>query len=120
MRDIIEIEKEEIPYNFDIVLDNDEYNLEFQYNQISDLFTCTLSKEDEVLVYNEPLIYGVPLFNDIDDSENFPYIRLIPYDISQQENEVTYKNFEETVFLTIDDNFSDTEEESVDDEPIDI
>nr|DAS46911.1 MAG TPA: hypothetical protein [Caudoviricetes sp.] len=103
MRDIIEIEKSEMPYNFDIVLGLDEYNLEFKYNEMSDLFTCTLSKDDEVLVYDEPLIYGTRLFCDVYNADTFPCLDIVPLDESSKENTVTFDNMGVTVLLTIDD-----------------
>lgn len=102
-RDIIEVEKELMPYNFNIVLAGDEFNMEFMYNKAADLFTCTLSKDGEVLVYNEPIIYGVEMFADIYKSGIFPMLAIVPLDEAGNETTVTYANFGKTVFLTIDD-----------------
>lgn len=102
-RDIIEVDKELMPYNFNIVLAGDEFNMEFMYNKTADLFTCTLSKDGEVLVYNEPIIYGVEMFADIYQSEIFPMLAIVPLDEAGNETAVTYENFGKTVFLTIDD-----------------
>ena len=55
MRDVIEVEKELLPYNFDIELAGEEFNIEIFYNAAADLFTATLMKDEEVLVYNEPI-----------------------------------------------------------------
>lgn len=107
MRDIIEIEKDLIPYNFDILLEQEEFNLYIMYNSISDYFTVTLSKNGEVLVDNEPIVYGVPLFQDV-YGENFPCIDIVPLDESGQTNIVSWENFCKTVFLTID-NMGDEE-----------
>lgn len=109
MRDIIEIEKELVPYSFDIVLAGEEFNMEIMYNKTADLFTCTLSKDEEVLVYNEPVVYGVEMFADVYDGVNFPMLAIVPLDEAGIENAVTYENFGKTVFLTIDD---EPEEES--------
>lgn len=103
MRDIIEIEKELIPYSFDIALAGEEFNLEIMYNKAADLFTCTLSKDNEVLVHNEPIVYGVEMFADVYKSGLFPMIAIVPLDEAGIENTVTYENFGKTVFLTIDD-----------------
>ena len=103
MRDIIEVDKELLPYGFDIVLAGKEYNMEFMYNKTADLFTCTLSKENEVLVNNEPIIYGVEMFADVYKSGLFPMVAIVPLDEAGNETAVTYENFGKTVFLTIDD-----------------
>lgn len=112
MRDIIEIAKERLPYRFDIVLAGQKFNMEVMHNKTADLFTITLRKNKEVLVYNEPLIYGVELFADVYKSGVFPMISIVPLDESGNETEVTYKNFGETVFLTIDDEPEESEGEN--------
>lgn len=109
MRDRIEIEKSELPYNYDIVLGADEYRMLFKYNEFCDLFTCTLSLDGDILVYDEPVIYGVPLFQDVFDPDNFPCVEIVPFDESGIEDEVNYDNLGETVFLTIDDDWDEDE-----------
>ena len=110
MRDIIEVDKELLPYNFNIVLAGEEFNMAFMYNKTADLFTCTLSKENEVLVYNEPVIYGVEMFADVYKSGLFPMLAIVPLDEAGNETAVTYENFGKTVFLTIDDEPEDESE----------
>lgn len=101
MRDRIEIEKDNIPYSFDILLGDESFELEISYNEKADLFTVTLSKEEEVLVYDEPVIYGVPLFQDCYNT-GFPALSIVPLDESGENDAVTWGNFGETVFLTMD------------------
>lgn len=103
MRDIIEVEKELLPYAFNIVLAGEEFNMAFDYNKAAELFTCTLSKNGNVVVYNEPLIYGRELFADVYKADYFPALSIVPIDESGNENTITYENFGKTVFLTIDD-----------------
>lgn len=110
MRDIIEIEKDLLPYSFDIVLAGEDFNMEIMYNEAAQLFTCTLSKDGEVLVYNEPIIYGVELFKDVYNGL-FPMVSIVPLDEAGDETAVTYDNFGKTVFLTIDDEGDDLESE---------
>ena len=101
MKDRILIEKELIPYSFDILLGSDLFNFEIRYNKTADLFTVTLSKDDDVLVYDEPVIYGKILFEDLYQSGVYPMLDIVPLDESGQETAVTWENFNETVFLTI-------------------
>lgn len=103
MRDVIEIEKSELPCSYDIILGAEEFRFLIKYNSECDLFTCTLSKDGAILVHDEPIIYGVPLFQDVYDSDTFPCVDIVPLDESGEENEVNYDNIGETVFLTIDD-----------------
>lgn len=110
MRDIIEVEKELMPYNFSIALAGEEFNMAMDYNKTADLFTCTLSKNGEVLVYNEPLVYGKELFADVYRAGAFPALAIVPLDESGNENAITYENFGKTVFLTIDDQIEEESE----------
>lgn len=101
MRDIIEIEKDLIPYNFNILLEKEEFNLYIMYNSVTDSFTATLSKDGEVLVDNEPIVYGIPLFKDV-YNEGFPCVDIVPIDESGQTDIVNWETFGKNVFLTID------------------
>lgn len=95
----IEIDKDLIPYRFDITLGNSVYFMEFRYNRSSDFFTVDLlDQEENALVLGEPLIYGQQLFADVDDIR-FPISRLVPLDHSGIENRVSWENLGKTVFL---------------------
>lgn len=101
MRDRIIVDKDLVPYNFDIMLGADWFNLEFHYNKTADLFTVTLSRDDKVIVHNEPVVYGMPLFADLYQSGIYPMLDIVPWDESESETVVTWDNFGKTVFLTI-------------------
>ena len=102
MRDRIIVKKDLIPYGFNIELGKDKFNMRFAYNQQADLFSVTLYRDGKLLCDAEPVIYGVPLFRDIYEAGVFPALEIIPLDESGQEREVTWENFGQTVFLTID------------------
>lgn len=102
MRDYIEIKKELVPYQFNILLADEWFELYINYNKTADMFTVSLYKEDE-LICTEPLVLGVPMFQDVYQPERFPAITLVPYDSSRNAKTVTYENLGESVFLTIDD-----------------
>lgn len=102
MRDRIIVKKELIPYGFNIALGKEKFNMRFAYNKQADLFTVSLYRDGKLLCQAEPIIYGVPLFRDIYESGTFPMPDIVPYDESGQEQSVTWENFGETVFLTID------------------
>lgn len=104
MRSRINVDKSKIPYQFQIMLGGRRYSMEWQYNSKSGLFTCTIYDADgKVLIYDEPLIYGDPMFSFLCRGTIFPPIDLVPLDESGEEKEVTWENFGKTVFLTIDD-----------------
>lgn len=96
----IDIDKESIPYEFDLELEQDVYTLDVRYNDLFDFFTIDLSKDGQMLVTGEKIVYGQPLFEGAD--ERLPAPRIIPIDPSGNENTVTYENFNETVFLILD------------------
>lgn len=104
MRDRIEIDKEMIPYQFDITLAEQPFTISADYNKAADLFTVSLYDSNGMLLSaGEPLIYGRPLFQDVYRSGKFPALDLVPLDESGHDNAVTWDNFGKTVFLTIDD-----------------
>ena len=100
MRDFVEINKEILPYQFNILLADQWFELYVNYNKYADLFTLTVYKDDE-LICTEPLILNVPLFVDIYQPEKFPAILLTPHGVT--EHSVSFSNMGNTVFLTIDD-----------------
>lgn len=107
MRDRIEINKSLVPYSFTILLGDQWFKLLIDYNKTADLFTVTLYKDDE-LVVTEPVIYGVRLFRDVWQPEQFPAIEIVPLDESGQNAAVTFDNLNVTVFLTIENDGSTT------------
>lgn len=102
MRDRIIVKKELIPYGFNIALGKEKFNMRFAYNKRADLFTVSLYRDGKLLCHAEPVVYGVPLFRDVYESGIFPMPDIVPYDESGQEQSVTWENFGETIFLTID------------------
>lgn len=102
MRDRIIAKKELIPYGFNIALGKEKFNMRFAYNKQADLFTVSLYRDETLLCNSEPIIYGTPLFKDVYQSGMFPVLKIVPLDESGNEQEVTWENFGETVFLTID------------------
>lgn len=96
----IPINKEQIPYQFELRLGAELFTFEMRYNDTYDFFTIDLWKNDEVLVYGEKVVYGVPLFTDVEDLR-FPITLVTPKDISNQESQVTYENLGEMVFLVV-------------------
>jgi hypothetical protein len=97
---IIDIDKQKIPYRFEISLSNALYEMEFHYNPEFDFFTVDLYRNKEVLVYGEKLLYGIPLFKDITDAR-LPAVGLIPLDESGHSIEVNAQTLGETVFLFV-------------------
>lgn len=102
MKDRIIIKKDLIPYFFNISLGDTMFGIEVKYNKREDLFTAALYRDGKSLCHGEAIIYGMPLFNDIHDYD-FPAIIISPVDEAGESFEVTYDNFNKTVFLCIND-----------------
>ena len=100
MRDYIEIKKELIPYQFNILLADEWFGLYVDYNKSADLFTVSLYKNDE-RISTEPLLLNVLLFKDVYQPKEFPAIDIVPYDSSGTAKAITWDNLGELVFLTI-------------------
>ena len=96
----IEIDTEQVPYRFQIVLGIEWFEMHVRYNELHDYFTVDLFKNGETLVYGEKITYGVPLFSDIYNAK-FPGPTIIPLDPSGNERRVTYNNLNKTVFLQV-------------------
>jgi hypothetical protein len=104
MRDRILINKELIPYTFNILLGDETFSVGVDYNATADFFTLSLSDANgNVITRSEKLVYNMPLFADIYNPVVFPCLTIIPVDESGEEIDITWDNFGETVFLSIDD-----------------
>nr|DAY61035.1 MAG TPA: hypothetical protein [Caudoviricetes sp.] len=101
-KDKVQIKKSLIPYTFSILLADELFQLTVHYNEKHDIFTITLGKNGETICEAEPIIYGVPLFCDTYRAGKYPVLTIVPFDESGQQNRVTYDNFNETVFLIVD------------------
>ena len=99
MRDYIEIKKELIPYQFNILLADQWFELLVDYNNTADMFTIALYKDDK-LISVEPLVLNTPMFQDVYQPKRFPAVTMVPYSIT--ESSITYQNLGESVWLTID------------------
>lgn len=100
MASIIDIDKNRIPYSFDIKLKEKTFNFSVDYNIESDTVSVTLSKGDEVLIYNEPIILERPMFIELGYLD-VPDVYIIPMDISQTQSRVGIEQLGETVFLYV-------------------
>lgn len=105
----IPIEKENIPYQFDIALGVDIFTFTVNYNERFDFFTIDLMKDDQVLVQGVKLVYGVPVFAGIED-HRFPVPLIVPIDEAGRETAVNWDNFGETVFLAYGEGEGDEDE----------
>ena len=99
-KEFINIEKELIPYSFEIELGVELFQIGVEYNVVGDFFTLDLSKDGETLVTNEKIVYGEPLFSEIYDAR-YPAPLIVPLDESGNETRVRWENLNKTVFLVV-------------------
>lgn len=102
MRDVIEINKELVPYSFNILLADEWFEIYISYNKTADMFTATIYRDDE-LISSAPMVLNEPLFRDVYQPTSFPSVELVPFDQSETAKAVSWENLGNTVFLTIDD-----------------
>ncbi|MGF9907893.1 phage baseplate plug family protein [Brevibacillus porteri] len=100
MAEYIDIEKDLIPYRFEISLSDAVFTFEIHYNSEFDFFTVDLERDGEILATGVKLVYGIPLFADCMD-HRFPQEELIPFDVSGINHEVTWSTLGETIFLYV-------------------
>ena len=101
-KDRILIEKSLIPYSFSIPLNDVTYIFEVRYNAEGDFFTVGLYDRDGNLICTEPITYGAELFKPQYQSGKYPAIKIVPVDDSGSTSVANWNNFNENVFLTID------------------
>lgn len=94
----IPIDKNIIPYNFEMNIEGEQYKFEVFYNDRFDFFTIDLYKNEELVVLGEKLVYGKPLFL-TSLHRDTPPVLLMPFDVSEQENRVTFENMDDSVLL---------------------
>ena len=100
--DVLEIQKDLVPYECSILLAGELFGLQFNYNATADLFTVDLYRDGELICAGEPIVYGIPLWKDVYKAGVFPAVEIIPIDPSGENNTVTWDNLGETVLLIID------------------
>lgn len=98
----VPIDVDEVPYQFEIDIDDsgEFHTFLVQYNATHDYYTLDVSKDDEVIVYGAKLTYGVPVFSAISD-ERLPKAELVPRDVAGIEDRVSINNLGKTVFLFV-------------------
>lgn len=96
--DYISIEKNLIPYRFDIAIEGKTYAFEVHYNSENDYFTIDLYRNGQLVIAGVKVVYGRPLFA-ANKYLDVPQITIIPLDASGQTDRVTWDNLNETVFL---------------------
>lgn len=94
----IDINKDMIPYRFDITLADETYTFEVNYNSLKDYFTIDLYKNDEVIVLGEKLVYGKPLFLS-SQHKDIPKVDILPLDLTNKTERITFENLNKEVFL---------------------
>lgn len=113
--DYIAINKEAIPYDFEILLSDETFKIGVNYNETADLFTLSLAKlneetgEYDTVCAGEPIVYGVPLWQDVFVAGKYPALTIIPLDESGDTDAITFDSLGRTAFLIIDNGGEDDE-----------
>jgi hypothetical protein len=96
----IEIDKEAIPYKFDMELGGELFTFDVGYNERFDFFTIGLEKDGEVIVAGEKVVLNQPLFYSLTDTR-LPKVLVIPLDQAGNQARVNYDNLSKSVLLLV-------------------
>lgn len=94
----ININKNLIPYRFEILIENETFEFTVNYNELYDYFTIDLYRNNTPIVLGEKLVYKKPLFMSC-FHKDIPKVLIVPYDISGKTDRITFENMNEQVFL---------------------
>lgn len=90
------IDKDSIPYSFELELNLKIYTFVVKYNEEGDYFTIDLYEDDKPIIFGEKIVLGRPLFLPI-MYKNAPII--LPLDFSYSEKRVNFENLGENIKL---------------------
>lgn len=95
---IIDIDKEQIPYSFNIDLTGKQYTFTVKYNALFDYFTIDVAVNGEDIIYGEKIIFNRYLF-DQKLHLGAPLEMIVPMSFDENVSEITFDNIGESVFL---------------------
>lgn len=98
MASYIPIDKNLIPYKFDVKVSTITYTMEFNYNAEHDFFTVAIATINEILTSGEKLVLGKALLSERPYIA-FPLIK--PLDSTGTAKKITWDNFGTTVLLYV-------------------
>lgn len=96
----VDIEKDLIPYRFDVPIADEMFTFEIHYNAEHDFFSVDLERDGEVLAVGTKMVYGVPLYGDVQDNR-YPAYPLLPLDLAGKSSMVTWNTLSTSVFLYV-------------------
>lgn len=96
----IDIDKTQVPYQFEIRLKEETFQFEIYYNASHDYFTVNLYKDHNLVRYGEKIVFGRKLFEGL-EYLNIPKVDIIPADTTKRSVRVDYENINEDVFLYV-------------------
>lgn len=94
------INKDAIPYRFNIKIHDTTYTFEVHYNSEGNYFTVDLYHGNRLLRCGEKIVYGRPLFN-VYRNKDFPNARIVPWDFAGKETRVGWDTLNTAVFCWI-------------------
>lgn len=96
----IPIDKNQVPYEFEIVLGGVTFQFEINYNSMGDFFTVSLKKDHKLIVSGYKIVYNVPLFDNL-KYLGVPTVVINPLDTTGNTQKANYNSLNEDVFLYV-------------------
>ena len=97
---IMDINKDLIPYSFDLELSGKLYTFEIRYNKEYDFFTYDLSVQGEIILDGIKIMYGRNLFEGYGHLDT-PREFIMPLQESDSIDRITFENLNENVFIWV-------------------
>lgn len=94
----IKVDKDRIPYKFDIQINKKTYTMEWQYNSRHDFFTVAISTVTDVLTTGEKLVLGKALLS---ERAYIPFPMIRPADSTGKAKRITWDNFGSNVLIYV-------------------
>lgn len=96
----INIDKGQVPYQFEIRLKEETFQFDINYNSKYDYFTTNLYKNHTLIRYGEKIVFGRKLFQGLEYLE-IPAVIIVPEDSTFKSTKANYENLNEDVFLYV-------------------
>lgn len=100
--DSLQINVEEIPYKQLVVIADEEFNIQFRYNEMSDTMEVDLlDTQDQIIHAGETMIYDTPLWYAFQGQEKYPKRLIVPTSIDGLERPVNLVTLGSSVVLVV-------------------
>lgn len=105
MADILSVNKDLIPYEFDKIIGEKLFTFGINYNQTGDYFTLDLSDSEGIISRGEKVVLNTLLFSQQSEdfqgnrNDRYPNTNIVALDLSQSVSRLGFSELGDTVFI---------------------